>query len=69
MLLLVPSGTLVTSGGRLLIAPLLPATKETLSISAAAAGFALTLMWAMTAINRFVGGRAADSWSQKPRLL
>lgn len=61
--------TLFGSLGRLVLSPLLPTIIVELDITRAAAGVALTVMWAFTAIAQFPGGRLADGLSRKTILV
>lgn len=55
-------------GGRSLFAPLLPAIIDDLGVTPSRAGFALSVMIALSAICRYPAGRAADQLSRKTVL-
>jgi MFS family permease len=69
LLALISLGTVAAMGGRLLFAPLLPAIVDDLSISAAQAGVALSVLWACSALVQYPGGRASDELSRKTVLV
>lgn len=66
---LIALGTIATSVGRLVLAPLLPAIIDDLGISPAQAGLALSVMGATAAVCRYPGGRIADQLSRKTVLV
>lgn len=65
LLVLVATCSLLAVGGRALFAPLLPAIINDLGITPSGAGFALTVMTALSAVFRYPGGRLADQLSRK----
>lgn len=67
--LVIAIGTLVVNLGRQAIPPLLPAIIDGLSISAAAAGFALTAMRVAFAVFQYPSGRIADIVSRKIAIV
>ena len=67
--LTVSLGWFVVQLGRQLLPPLLPTIIEDLAISGAAAGFMLTLMWAIYAIFQYPSGRWSDELSRKTLLV
>jgi predicted MFS family arabinose efflux permease len=62
-------GWLTTQLGRFLLPPLLPAIIDDLSISAAEAGLALTLMWGSYAGVQYLGGRLSDGVGRKTVIV
>lgn len=69
LLISIVFGTMLVMSGQLLLAPLLPAIIDDLSISTAAAGVAVTVMWSVGALFRYVGGLLADGLSSKTVLV
>jgi MFS family permease len=55
--------------GLFIVAPLLPAIIESLEITPASAGLALSLMWALNAAAQYPGGRLADQLTHKTVLF
>ncbi|MFB6299523.1 MAG: sugar MFS transporter [Halobacteriales archaeon] len=69
LLLVMAVGTTTSMTGRLVLSPMLPTIIEDLGISPAEAGMALSVLWALTALSQFPGGRIADQWSRKTVLI
>lgn len=55
--------------GRFVVSPLLPEVIVSFGITAAAAGLALSGMWAVQALTQFPGGRLVDAWTAKTVLV
>lgn len=69
LLLVTVIGTMSLSLSQLVLPPLLPTIIDDLSITPLLAGTALTVLWALTALLQFPGGRASDQLSRKTVLL
>jgi MFS family permease len=69
LLVVMAVGTTTSMTGRLVLSPMLPTVIEDLGISPAQAGMALSVLWALTALSQFPGGRIADQWSRKTVLV
>jgi len=67
--LLVTFGVMVANLGRQALPPLLPNINETLAITPAAAGFALTVMRICVAVLQYPSGRIADEISRKTPIV
>lgn len=67
--IIIAIATLVVNLGRQAIPPLLPAIIDDLSISAAAAGFALTLMRISFAVCQYPSGRISDVVSRRAAIV
>jgi MFS family permease len=59
----------VLQGGRLLLSPLLPTIIDSLHITAATAGFALTALSLVYAATQYPSGRLSDSWSRATLIV
>jgi MFS family permease len=69
LLTLILVGTVAAFVGRNIFGPLLPAIIETLDITSAEAGIALTVMWASIALTQYPGGLLSDQLSYKTVLI
>jgi predicted MFS family arabinose efflux permease len=69
LLLAVSVGWSLIQTGRLVVPPLLPAISADLGISAARAGFALTVLWGLYALLQYPSGRLSDRLSRKTLLV
>jgi MFS family permease len=69
ILAIVTAGTMLSMSGRFVLSPLLPTLTTNLSISSTQAGFALTMLWAATALSHYPGGRLSDELSRKTVLV
>ena len=69
MFLIITAGVLIANLGRQAIPPLLPTIMDELAITAAAAGFALTLMRVWFAVLQYPSGRLADVVSRKLAIV
>ncbi|MFB6106299.1 MAG: MFS transporter [Halobacteriaceae archaeon] len=68
ILALVTLGELIISFGGLVLPPLLPAIRASLSISPAQAGAVMTVWWLFVALHNYPGGRLADQLTHKTVL-
>jgi predicted MFS family arabinose efflux permease len=68
-LVLVTTGTLTFTTGRFLLPPLLPEIIEVLAISDFQAGLAMSVMFGLTALSRYPGGRLSDDLNRKTVLV
>ena len=69
LLLVLVTGQMLTITARLVLSPLVPSITESLQLSSAAVGLALSAMWAMTAVIQYPSGRYADTVSRKTILV
>lgn len=63
------TGTLTFATGQFALSPLLPSIIESLGISRFAAGIAMSMMFGITAIVRYPGGRLSDDLSRKTVII
>lgn len=69
MLGLIATCTVISTVGWLVIPPLLPKIIDDLAITGTQAGFAITVLTALSALGRYPGGRFADQLSRKTVLV
>jgi MFS family permease len=69
MLFVVASGTMIGTVLRFSLSPMLPTIIETLAITPSKAGVALSLMFGLSALARFPGGRLSDQLNRKSVLV
>jgi len=68
-LVIVTTGTMTLTTGRFVLSPLLPTIIEVLSVTAFEAGVAVSLLFGVTALCRYPGGRLSDQLSRKTILV
>lgn len=66
---LVTTGTCTFSTGRFVLSPLLPYVIDSLAISTFAAGIGMTMMFGITALVRYPGGRLSDDLNRKTVIV
>jgi len=66
---LATTGTLTFATGQFALSPLLPSIIESLDISRFAAGIAMSMMFGITAVVRYPGGRLSDDLSRKTVIV
>jgi len=66
---LATTGTLTFATGQFALPPLLPSIIDSLQISRTAAGIAMSMMYGVTAVVRYPGGRLSDDLSRKTVIV
>lgn len=65
----IAAGATLSMNGRIVLSPLLPTVIEDVGITSFEAGLALSIMWALTALSQYPGGRLSDQLTRETGLV